>query len=80
MHKVGAFEAQNKLETLLDWVASGEDVVITRHGQVVARLVPATASFDREAAKKAADGLRNASRGVTLGGLKVKDLVNEGRH
>lgn len=28
-----AFEAKNRLGTLLDWVASGEEVLITRHGK-----------------------------------------------
>lgn len=80
MREVGAFEAKNKLGTLLDWVASGEEVLITRHGKAVARLVPATPTFDRAKARQAARGLLEASRGVKLGGrLKIKDLVNEGR-
>ena len=80
MREVGAFEAKNRLGALLDWVASGEEVLITRHGKAVARLVPATPTFDRAKARQAARGLLEASRGVTLGGrLKIKDLVNEGR-
>jgi prevent-host-death family protein len=79
MREVGAFEAKNKLGTLLDWVANGEEVLITRHGKAVARLVPAMPSFDRDKARQAARNLLEASRGVTLGGLKIKDLVNEGR-
>jgi prevent-host-death family protein len=31
MREVGAFEAKNKLSTLLDWVESGEEVIITRY-------------------------------------------------
>lgn len=80
MREVGAFEAKNKLGTLLDWVASGEEVLITRHGKAVARLVPATPTFDRAKARQAARGLREASRGVTLGGrINIKELINEGR-
>lgn len=80
MREVGAFEAKNKLGTLLDWVANGEEVLITRHGKAIARLVPATPTFDRAKARQAARGLLEASRGVTLGGrIKLKDLVNEGR-
>ncbi|HEY6509090.1 MAG TPA: type II toxin-antitoxin system prevent-host-death family antitoxin [Vicinamibacterales bacterium] len=80
MREVGAFEAKNKLGTLLDWVANGEEVLITRHGRAVARLVPATSTFDRAKARQAARGLIEASRGVRLGGqLEIKDLVNEGR-
>ena len=79
MHEIGAFEAKNKLGTLLDWVERGEEVLITRRGKAVARLVPAEPGFDRAKARRAADGILDARRGVTLGGLKIKDLVNEGR-
>ena len=79
MHEIGAFEAKNKLGTLLDWVEAGEAVLITRRGKAVARLVPAEPGFDRAKARRAAAGLLEARRGVTLGGLKIKDLVREGR-
>ena len=79
MHEVGAFEAKNKLGTLLDWVERGEEVLITRRGKAVARLVPAGPGFDRAKARRAADGLLEIRRGITLGGLKIKDLVKEGR-
>ena len=79
MYEVGAFEAKNKLGTLLDWVEAGEEVLITRRGKAVARLVPAEPSFYRAKARRAADGLLEARRGITLGGLKIKDLVGQGR-
>ena len=79
MREVGAFEAKNKLSTLLDWVEGGEEVVITRRGKAVARLVSAVPGFDRGKARRAAAGIIEASRGLTLGGLAIKDLVNEGR-
>jgi len=37
---ITAFDAKNRLGSLLDRVAAGEELVITRHGQPVARLVP----------------------------------------
>ena len=40
MREIGAFEAKSKLGQLLDWVEAGEEVVITRRGKVVAKLVP----------------------------------------
>ena len=40
MKEIGAFEAKNKFGQLLDWVEAGDEVVITRRGKVVARLVP----------------------------------------
>ncbi len=79
MREIGAFEAKNKLGAILDLVESGEEVVITRHGKAVARLVPAVPKFDRAKAKQAARGLLEASRGLSLGGISIKELVNEGR-
>ena len=79
MREIGAFEAKNKLGTLLDWVERGEEIVITRRGKAVARLVPAAGGFDREKARLAAENIIARSKGVTLGGLKIKDLINEGR-
>lgn len=79
MREIGAFEAKNKLSSLLDSVASGEEIVITRRGKAVARLVPMELSFDRAKARRAVEGLIAARRGVTLCGQNLKDLVNEGR-
>ncbi len=41
MITVGTFEAKTHLSTLLDRVAAGEEVVITKHGKPIARLVGA---------------------------------------
>jgi prevent-host-death family protein len=79
MREIGAFEAKNRLGTLLDWVEQGEQVLITRRGRAVARLVPADPGIDHAKARRAADGIIDARRGVTLAGLKIKDLVDEGR-
>ena len=79
MREIGAFEAKNKLGQLLDLVERGEEVVITRHGKAVARLVPPKTRFSRADAREAAQRIREMSRGVTLEGLRLKDLVDEGR-
>jgi prevent-host-death family protein len=79
MRQVGAFDAKNRLSALLDRVERGEEIVITRRGRPVAKLVPAAPGFDRVEARRAAAGLLDASQGVTLGGMKIKDLVAEGR-
>lgn len=39
---VTATEAKARILALLDEVAMGEEVAITKHGRIVARLVPAT--------------------------------------
>ena len=40
MFEVGVLQAKKILGSLLDRVAQGEEVVITRHDEPVARLVP----------------------------------------
>ena len=40
MESVGAYEAKTHLPRLLDRVAQGESLTITRHGRPVARLIP----------------------------------------
>ena len=79
MREIGAFEAKSKLGQLLDWVEAGEEVVITRRGKVVAKLVPpGRGSTDR--AQAAAVRIRTMRHGVTLGGeLQLKELIAEGR-
>jgi prevent-host-death family protein len=37
---IGAYDAKTRLSELLDRVEKGEQIVITRHGKPVARLVP----------------------------------------
>jgi prevent-host-death family protein len=79
MREVGTFEAKNKLSALLDQVEHGAEIVITRRGKAVAKLVPAGLGFDRVKARRAASGLRDASKGIKLRGLKIKDLIDAGR-
>jgi prevent-host-death family protein len=79
MREIGAFEAKNKLSELLDLAEVGEEIVITRHGKQVARLVPVRQKFGREAAKNAVAGIREMSKSARLGKLKIKDLIDEGR-
>jgi prevent-host-death family protein len=77
--QVSTLEAKNRLSALLAEVAKGTDVIITKRGTPIARLTAIEPAFDRDKARRAADGLREISRGATLGGLKIKDLVNDGR-
>ncbi len=63
-HEVGAFEAENNLGTLLDRVERGEEIVITRHGKPIARLVPNSGRIDTFQARAAADRIRERARHV----------------
>ena len=48
MDTVGTFEAKTHLTRLLDRVAAGEQITITRHGTPIARLVPVRPSNTRQ--------------------------------
>ena len=80
MKEIGAFEAKTKLGQVLDWVEAGEEVIITRRGKAVARLVaPGAATVDRERTHAAVQRIREMRKGVKLSGLSIKSLINEGR-
>lgn len=82
--EIAAYDAKARLSELLDRVERGEELIITRRGKPVARLgpiqTPATPGEDpavlrrREAIGRWLTGPR-----PTLGGLKIRDLIEEGR-
>jgi prevent-host-death family protein len=78
MITVGAFEAKTHLSALLDRVAAGEEVVITKHGKPVARLIAAH-RIDQTRANEAFVKLKALRKGTTLGGLSWKELRDAGR-
>ncbi len=59
MIEVGAFEAKNRWSALLDRVEQGEEIIITRHGRPVARLVPSNGGIDRSQAQAALKRMRD---------------------
>ena len=77
--QVGAFEAKNRLSELLRRAEAGEEISITNRGKIIARLVPPLPGIDREQAHAAAARIRARRKGVMLGGLKIKDLIEQGR-
>ena len=78
MIKVGAFEAKTQLSALLERVAAGEDVLITKHGRPVARLTKADTA-DRADADAAIMRLKELRKGVTIGAGGWKAARDEGR-
>jgi prevent-host-death family protein len=79
MREIGAFEAKSRLGQLLDWVEAGEEIVITRRGKAAARMIPIALPNDQDRGRRAASRIRQMRKGVTLGGLSLKDLISEGR-
>ena len=74
MKSVGAFEAKTHFSQLLDKVANGESITITRHGEPVAQLVPAKPARDPQALEALVEEIRRTRKGRTLRGIKIKDL------
>jgi prevent-host-death family protein len=79
MREMGAFEANNKFGHLLDEVEHGEEIVITRRGRTLAKLDPAVPGFDRDKARRAVADILELSKRLTLGGLNIREPINEGR-
>ncbi|MGP8246688.1 MAG: type II toxin-antitoxin system Phd/YefM family antitoxin [Bryobacteraceae bacterium] len=77
MQEIGAFEAKNTLGSLLDRVEAGEEILITRYGKPVARLVPNRAGSDRSKAEAAAERIRARSRSLRAGEFHWEALKAE---
>ncbi len=80
IHTVGAYEAKTHLAELLERVAKGDTVLITRRGIPVAQLVAPTLA-DRPDPQEIIQDLIDYSRSQnrTLGGTSVRELIEEGR-
>lgn len=79
MKEVALYEAKNRLSELIDSVQAGEVVMITRRGKVVAQLSLPQDKASVDSAQAAIDRLRALRTGVSLGRLKARDLIAEGR-
>jgi prevent-host-death family protein len=79
MKTVGAFQAKTQLSRLLDEVEHGEIVTITRHGAPVAVLSPAKHVRDRRTGDQILAEMKRIRAGITLGGIPIRELIEEGR-
>ena len=79
MKTIGAYEAKTHFGELLRDVENGETVIVTRHGQPVARLSPMGRDGDDAAAAiEELHRYRRENR-PTLGGISLRELIEEGR-
>ena len=87
MESVTALEAKTRFGQLLERVAQGEEVIITRHEKPVARLVP-EGRRNRETVRAAVAGIFELRQEISKGKLgksavsaaEVKAWIAEGRH
>lgn len=75
---VGSYEAKTHLPRLLDRVAKGEKITITKHGVPIAMLVPIPPN-ERPDVEATIEAFRQFRKGKTLGDLTVRELIEEGR-
>lgn len=79
MKSIGAYEAKTHLPRLLDEVAKGEKITITKHGVPVAVLAPYP-TIEHPDVRTVIDALRDFRKDITLGeGLTIRQLTEEGR-
>ena len=74
MKTVNVHEAKTTLSKLLEEVERGETIVIARNGEPVAELTAIKK-------KTLAEGVRKfrAEHKISLAGLSIKDMIDEGR-
>jgi prevent-host-death family protein len=78
MERIGIYDARAKLSELIERVQSGEEVVLTRHGEPVARLVPEKPRRKRSRAA-AVTRIRALARKLNIRDVDVRKLIEEGR-
>ena len=75
----GADEAKSHLSSLLEKVEAGEEITITRHGSPIAKLVPVRKKVTAGDRKAAIQRIQKLGASLSLGGLKIRALINEDR-
>jgi prevent-host-death family protein len=79
METVGAFEAKTHLGALLDRVAKGETITITRHGVPAAILMPVVDTEAKLSHKEIVERMRALRKRVKPGNMRVREMIEEGR-
>jgi prevent-host-death family protein len=79
MRTVGAYEAKTHFSELLREVENGETIIVTRHGQPIARLSPMDRETDDAAAAIEQIHRFRREHRLTLGGITLRELIEEGR-
>ena len=78
MPQVGAYEAKTRLSQLLDRVAKGEEITITKHGVPVAVLAPVTGPSQQDVRATIA-AIKDFQCRHRLDSLSIRQLIEEGR-
>ena len=79
MTSISYYEARTHFSALLDQVARGKKILITRRGRPAALLTPPPAETQKDVKQVIAE-MKALRRGNKLGkGLSIRNLIDEGR-
>jgi prevent-host-death family protein len=84
MKHVGIFEAKTSLSSLVDEVEKGAEVIITRHGKPVAKLVGCRDHMPEDLIAKRKQAIAEIremarKRGLRISHEEIKSWIDEGR-
>lgn len=81
-NSIGTFEAKTHFTKIITQVISGEEILITRRGKAVAKIIPIKETFDSVSIKAAIFRLRKLAKEMQLGSFdwdEWKSYKDEGR-
>lgn len=78
MERVGIYEAKARLSDLVERAARGTEVMITRHGKAIAKLVPAR-SHGTPDRKKVFDDIAAFAKTVRTRRFDLRRVIETGR-
>ncbi len=79
---VGAYYAKTHFSQLLDDVEDGNHFIITRNDRPVGRFIPAETDFITEKKRRtqlAMQKMLELTKGTSLGGGTIRQMIDEGR-
>jgi prevent-host-death family protein len=80
MTTISYYDARTHFSELLDQVAKGKKVLITRRGKPAALLTPPPAEAKKDVGEVVKEMLAFRDReGPTLGDVTIRELIDEGR-
>jgi len=78
MERIGIYDARARLSELVERVEAGEEVVLTRHGRPVVRMVAASTKPEKSGAATV-KRIRALRKLLNVRGVNVRKVVEEGR-
>jgi prevent-host-death family protein len=75
---IGAFQAKTHLSELLQEVAGGQTIIITRRGKPIAQLSPFKAQEEKLSKAEILAGFKQIRNNVK-GKVNIKEFIDEGR-